>query len=337
MSDEDAEERQGDDSAIEAIKNWARATHQVFRLLPSAKRTLDKLTGGLISVGTGSLESRLRLYQTSNLVKEAELIASTSGLPLPMVFNALLRQRRIDELTIEAVRRVAEKQDARDQADSDATGTANSTRTTNRWLETLYQEAGTVDEDDIREAFIRVLANEIESPGAFSVRTLRILGAMSQSTARRFRRAASVCIRLKPDGMHVMDARIPALGGVLGHNCLKNDGLSYSVLTDLTENGLVHSEYNTSHPYGPLELLDNVGEQVASVPQIPFGHQDAKWMLIPVDINKKPKPIGVVGAQLTSCGIELLRIVDIEPLPDFTNRLIEHFLQSGYRMVRTQA
>lgn len=66
-----------------------------------------------------------------------------------------------------------------------------------------------------------------------------------------------------------------------------------------------------------------------------FGHQDAMWMLIPKDGIEKASTSKVVGAQFTSCGVELLRIADIEPLPDFTNKLITHFSQLGFQMVKS--
>lgn len=334
MSDEDLEDHLANDSLRGDLQELGEVAGRLFRRLPSAKKAVEKLTGGLVGAGARALGSRLHLYRTGNLVKEAEIVANTSGLPLPMVLNTLIRQRRIDELTVDAVRRIEEKQDERDVGDSEDTGTADRSHTTNRWFETLMQEAGTVDEDDVREAFTRVLANEIESPGACSVKTLRILGAMSRSTAQRFRRAVSVSIRLEVGAQNIMDARIPAVGGTLGQNCLQDDGLSYSVLTDLTENGLVHPDYGSRQPYGPLDVPDKARQQLGSAPQIPFAHQDAMWMLIPKDNSKKATSVRVVGAQLTTCGIELLRVVDVEPLPKFTEKLTGHFSQSGYSMVR---
>ena len=309
------------------------AIRPLLRRLPNAKKTIDRLTGGLAGTGTKALASRWDLYRTGNLVKEAQQVADASGLPLPAVFDTLIRQRRIDELTIDALRRVGEGADSQDATDTDATEGDNKD-TSDRWFHTFYEEAGTVDEVDVREAFVRILAGEIQTPGSFSVRTLRAVGAMSRLTAQRFRRAASASIQLTPDGKHIIDARIPAIGGSLGSNCLQEDGLSYSVLTDLTENGLLHPDYNSYQPYGPLDLPADVRQNLGPV-QIPFAHQDAMWVLNPKADTKKAKPLKVTGAQLTSCGVELLSIVDIEPLPEFTSKLVAHFSQSGYQMVRS--
>ena len=337
MSDEDAEEHREDGTLLVDLREFGEVAGRLIRRLPGLKNAVDKLTGGLAGDGVKALRSRWELYRTGNLVREAELIAKTSGLPLPMVFDTLLRQRRIDELTVEAVLRVEEKRDEDGVGDRADTKTADRSQTTNRWFETLMQEAGTVDEDDVREAFVRVLANEIESPGTFSVRTLRILGAMSRTTAQLFRRAVSVSIRLDMGGKHIMDARIPALGGKLGQNYLQDEGLSYSALTDLTENGLIHPDYGSWHPYGPLDLGGQAHQPRRLNPQIPFVHQSSMWMLVPMDNSKEATQMKVAGAQFTSCGTELLRIVDVEPLPEFTEKLTAYFSKSGYNMIRSDA
>ena len=318
-------------SLPEELSDLWNAIRPLFRRLPNARKAIDWLTGGLASAGTKALASRLDLYRTGNLVKEARQVADASGLPLPAVFDKLIRQRRIDELTMDALRRVGESADSQDATVTNA-AEGDSKDTAHRWFHTFYEVAGTVDEADVREAFVRILAGEIQTPRSFSVRTLRAVGAMSLSTAQHFRRAASVSIRLTPDGKHIIDARIPAIGGSLGSNCLQEDGLPYSVLTDLTENGLLHTDYGSYQPYGPLDLPADARQSLVPV-QIPFAHQDAKWVLIPKDDIKKATSLKVTGAQLTSCGVELLKIADIEPLPKFTSKLVAHFSQSGYQMV----
>lgn len=267
-------------------------------------------------------------------MEEARQVADATGLPVPVIFDKLVRQRRIDELTMDALRHVGENADTRDKEATKSTGSAEST--TDSWFHTFYEQASIVDEENVREDFVRILAGEMQAPGSFSVRTLRVMSAVSQSTAQRFRRAASASIQLTADGKRILDARIPAIGGRLGQNCLQDVGLRYDVLIDLTENGLLHSEYNSSHPYGPLGVPFDARSPQAHLAQMPFIHQGEEWQLIPKTDPKAAEPIWVFGAKLTSCGVELLKIVDIEPLPDFTDKLASHFSQSGYQMVRSR-
>ena len=332
----DDDEGQGPEtSLLGELSEVGDAIRPLLRRLPSAKKAIDKLTGGLTSAGVKALASRLDRYRTGNLIQEAQQVADATGLPLPEVFDRLVRQRRIDELTMEALRRVSESAEAHSEAENADTAGAEKQGTTDRWFHALYAEAGAVDEEDVREAFVRILAGEMQAPGSFSLRSLRVMGAVSRSTAQRFRRAASVSIRLTTDGMPIMDARIPAIGGELGQNCLQSDGLSYDVLTDLTENGFVHSDYGSYHPYGPLGLPFDAQQPHLSLVQIPFIHQGATWVLVPKEKPNEAQPLKVRGAKLTSCGVELLKIVDTETLSDFTEKLVGHFSQSGYQMVRS--
>ena len=335
---DDDEGQEPETGLLGELSEVGKAIRPLLRRLPNAKRAIDKLTGGVTSAGVQALASRLNRYRTENLVLEAQQVADATGLPLPEVIDRLVRQRRIDELTMEALKRASESADAQGETQDadDTTGAgAGKQGTADRWFHAFYTEAGAVDEEDVREAFVRILTGEMQTPSSFSLRTLRVMGAVSRTTAQRFRRAASVSVRLTPDGKHIMDARVPAIGGALGQNCLQNDGLSYDVLTDLTENGFVHPDYNSYHPYGPLDLPTDVHRHLPSMVQIPFTHQGATWVLIPRENKDNVRSFKVQGAKLTSCGVELLKILDIESLPDFTKRLVEHFSKSGYQMVRS--
>ena len=295
MSDEREEE--AETTVLGELSELGSAIRPLLRRLPGARKAITILTDGL-GAGANALGSRLHRYQTENLVEEARQVADATGLPVPVIFDKLARQRRIDELTINALRHVCENADMQEEDAADTTGKAEGTA--DSWFHTFYDEAGTVDEENVREAFMRILAGEMQAPGSFSARTLRVMSAVSQSTANRFRRAASVSIQLTPDGKHIMDARIPAIGGELGQNCLLDEGLKYDVLIDMTEHGLLHSDYSSNHPYGPLGLPFNARSPQAHLVQRPFIHQGARWQLIPKTDPKGAKPMKVSGAKLTS-------------------------------------
>ena len=332
MSDEREEE--AETTVIGELSELGNAIKPLLRRLPGARKAITFLTDGLAGSGAKALRARLNRYRTESLVEEARQVADATGLPVPAIFDKLVRQRRIDELTMDALRHADESADMQDKDAADTTGNAEST--TDTWFHTFYDEASKVDEENVREAFMRILAGEIQAPGSFSTRTLRVMSAVSQSTAQNFRRAVSASIQLCPNRKHILDARIPAIGGQLGQNCLQDEGLTYDVLIDMTENGLLHSDYNSSHPYGPLGVPFDAQSPQAHLVQFPLIHQGNRWQLIPKTDRKAAKPIRVSGAKLTSCGVELLKIVDIEHLPDFTDKLAGHFSQSGYQMARSR-
>ena len=177
----------------------------------------------------------------------------------------------------------------------------------------------------MRAAFIRVLEGEIRKPGTFSVHALRILGTISTGTAESFRRAASIAISKDND------ARVPAVDGQLGNNCLLDIGLSYDVLTELTENGLVRPDYRSGMPYGPIHEA-NAGQMLPANLQLPFHYQGRWWALVGTTAKTETKALRVEGAAFTVAGRELLSVVDLEPLPEFTERLKAHFVTNKYEM-----
>ena len=309
-------------------KDWVQlltAAQSIIKRRPNARKALDRLTGGLLRHGKNALAARLQRYRTANLMAEAELVANASGRPLPMVYDEFVRQRRIDELSIDALRLI----DKTVPDTSDDSANAGDKSTSDRWFQTFYSEAGMADEGVLREAFLRMLAGEIQTPGSFSLRALRAVGTMSQSTAQHFRRAVSASIRLTPDGHYILDARVPAVGGNLGTNCLADDGLSYAILQELVEHGLVHSDLNSYHEYGPIAHSHS-----NTMIQLPVIHQNERWALIPTLGSNRTDRVKVTGAAFTSCGRELIGIVDIEPLPKFRDKLVEHLRKLGLEVRR---
>ncbi len=256
-------------------------------------------------MGTGAqaLAFRFRRYCTENLINEAEKVAKATGIPVPIVFNQLIRQRRIDELTMETVRRVGEAVDVQDQAAGKA-DVASDQSITERWFHTFYEEVSKVE-------WLRRTCGRLSygywrmkyNAQARSPRTLRMMSAMSRLTARQFRRAVSVSIQLTTDRKHILDARIPAVSGKLGQNALQHEGLSYEVLINLTKNDL---STQITDVYIHTILLSCTHTHKT----IPRYHSSTR----------------LEGAKLTSCGIELLKIVDIEALPAFAKKAEGTFL-----------
>ena len=123
------------------------------------------------------------------------------------------------------------------------------------------------------------------------------------------------------------------MGGNLGKNCLSDVGLSFDVLTSLTENGLVHPDYSCENGYGPLHEA-NTGISLPPNAQLPFSHQGNRWVLQGTTDHAAKKAIRVVGAAFTQAGRELLKVVQLEPIPHFTQRLKAYFANNDYKMLQ---
>lgn len=319
-----------DSSGTNWAENFENLRNALAPFLPrfrNLRKVRDRLLGDVTEAGFDALVARLRLSQTRSQAEAVRAIVERSGLPPVVAHEMVTRQQAIDTIVADALGRIVQHgpPDSGPTAEPDGP----SASTDDEWFDVYRREAADRSTGEMREAFVRVLEGEIRKPGAFSVQTLRVLGTISTATAEKFRRAASICISLE-----FRDARIPAVGGELGQNCMKNVGLSFDVLTQLTENGLLHPDYACRMPYGPLQI-DGANPKVRIPPnmQVPFRHQGRRWVLLGESDALRAKAIGVIGAAFSTAGRELLEVVDIEPMPEFTARLKAHFANSNYEMV----
>ena len=315
----------------EDLANVVKTLGPLFRnRFPNVQRAVRRLTGDVSDAAMDALVDRLRRYRTHQQLETIKEVAGTSGLPVPAVARALAEQQCIDELLASAMEEIASRQD-----DGGPEPPASSGSTPDDWFDVYRREATDRSEGELRQAFVRILAGEIERPGTFSVRTLRVLGMLDRGTASLFRKAVSVSTRLEipyMDGRlsgYPRDVRIPAVGGSLDQNCLAEHGFDYRALTALTEAELLHPEFSSSADYGPISPTNPTRPN----DQIPMVHQGRMWLLIPLSADRQGKPVGVTGAMFTRSGRELLTIVDIEEKPEFTEQLQQHFASQGYSMV----
>ena len=304
------------------LANLASAIRPFLPKFPNLRKVRYRLLGDVADAAFGALASRLRLYQTRNQAEAIMTIVERTGLPPSVALEMVSKQQAMDTMVADALGRIAA--DRPDQA-TVATDTSDAV-TDDDWFDAYRREAADRSAGDMREAFVRVLAGEIRQPGSFSVQTLRVLGSISTATARGFRRAASLCVSME------LDARVPAVGGRLGDNCLDDVGMSFDVLTALTENGLLHADYSCWKGYGPLHEA-NPGVVLPPNAQLPFRHQNRRWALLAATDDLKVKPVKVHGAAFTTAGREILQVADIEPMPRFTERLKAHFADGNYQMV----
>ena len=328
MHDSDDHDSSSEDNLGEDLANLGKAIAPFVPKYRNIRKVCSRLLGDVPEAAFDALVARLRLSQTRSQAEAIRTIIECSGLPPSVAYEMVRKQEAIDTLAADALGRIAQ---------DDVSNTGSTEDTPDEWFDVFRREAVDRSSDDIRETFVRILAGEIRQPGTFSVGTLRILGTIDTSTAEKFLRAASVCMSLEQS-----DARVPAVGGELGQNCLQDIGLPFSVLTLLTENGLLHPDYSCYMPYGPIndripagvQLPPNV--QIPPNTQIPFRHQGKLWRLLGTSDATRVKSIRVVGAAFTTAGRELLEIVDIDPMPEFTTRLKDHFAKSNYEMVEVK-
>ena len=337
MEDDDQTRQEEEDKELEArmlavVKKCipaaraARNATKILRRLSSA--TTDTIVAGLEAK---SSDFRLRTERNNFLISQlAQLPRGQAHIGVKIAERLVDEQHRLDQVVFAGLQRLVDSEEP-------AASESGAEEVDDDWIESFRREAVQRSRSEMRETFARILAGEMREPGTFSIRTLRTVSGLSQSTASLFRRAASLRVGLETTAATteggrkhiILDARVPAVDGHLGANSLQKEGLGYGQLTVLTENGLLHSDYSSWFGYEmatPNEVAGN------TVP-IPLTHQNRKWVLLPLQPSKKAEDLRIAGASFTTVGRELLAIVDIEEDSAFLDRLQNYFRSLHFEMV----
>ena len=201
------------------------------------------------------------------------------------------------------------------------------------WTARFFNEVQDVSSDEIQSLWAKVLAGEVQHPGSTSTRTLGILKNLDRNTAQLFRKFCSACVLMTPDGKHIVDARVPSLGGNAGNNSLQSYGLGFDALNRLNESGLVIPDYNSWRDYS-LSIVNPVGEPQHNQPLIPFNFQDRRWVLIRDSKVSQKKDFKLHGVAMTLSAIELSRVIELQPMENFCQALLNYF--RTHKLVMTE-
>lgn len=196
------------------------------------------------------------------------------------------------------------------------------------WLNTFEKEACQKSTEEMQLLFGRILAGEIKRPASFSLKTVKLLANLDPVAAALFKRFCSACVVLQiPGANHIIDARVPSLGGNAGSNSLSKYGFSFGQLNILQEYGLIISDYNSWSDY--KHCIVNEQKQIL----LPLWHQGKHWALLPTPERPIDQEFKLSGVALSRSGQELMQIIDIEPIDEYTEALRVFLDSSKLQMV----
>ena len=277
------------------------------------------LSSSVISAITGTINRREveKWSDTTARIKISETVATQiiENLDVPPEYSKaaansfaariVRRQANIDTV----VRRAAEHI----SSTSTESDTKEGGEISEDFLEHFEDEARKQNTDSMRDLFARILAGEIQKPGSYSIKLIRILSEMTPQIARIFQSLCSICI-----AMPMKDDVRAATLGVEG-NSLYGYGLGYGQLLELQEYGLIvfgfslrisytESVVHSKRPYDVTKIL----------------YQNQYWRLVPENVDKN-HPLMIAGVPLTQIGRELFTVVDQKENPNYTKALHEYF------------
>ena len=199
------------------------------------------------------------------------------------------------------------------------------------WLNSFETEARQKSSEEMQLRFGRILAGEIKRPGSYSIKAVKILGELDQNTAALFKKLSSACVVLGiQNNEHVIDARVPSLGGNAGSNALKKYGLGFDQLNILNEYRLIISDYNSWRDYNLCIMNQN------NPILLPFQYQGKYWILLSTPERDNNSEFRLSGVMLSRVGCELFSIVDQDPMPDYTDDLKKYFASQKLQMVEVR-
>jgi hypothetical protein len=188
------------------------------------------------------------------------------------------------------------------------------------WLNAFETLARDASSEQLQRHFAKILAGEIRRPGAFSIKTLRVMSQLDANTAYAFSQACSLGIALYSlrtlDDVRVMS---------LGHNGVVSGeyvgGLSHMQLDMLYEHDLIGSVGETSIIPAPC-FLD--GSRAAGH----LRHQGVDFIL-----GAKYPNLTLTGVALTRVGRELYPIVEQSPVERYTEVLHQRLAEMGAQLI----
>ena len=203
------------------------------------------------------------------------------------------------------------------------------------WTARFFNDVQDVSSDEMQLLWAKVLAGEIERPGSVSIRALSILRNLDQAGAKLFQVLCSACVTITAGGLHILDARVPSLGGNAGANSLQAFGLPFDNLNILNEHGLIISDYNS---WFDMRLVIGFPEGGSDrIIRIPFRFQERYWVLTPSAQRTTSAEFKVHGVALTQAGKELSKIIECETMPGYQQALANFFASQSLIMTEVKA
>ena len=309
-------------SGIGAVAGPMLATWRARREAVALQITAQGQADSLRIIAAAQAEARDALVSTASDVRGDIDIAETVSQRIQ--FQEEKRHRNIGSVVGQTAELLGDKEVPDQEPDHD-------------WTARFFNYIQDVSSEEMQSLWAKVLAGEIERPGSVSIRGLSILRNLDHATANLFQKLCSCCM-VTIVAEHILDARVPSLGGSAGENSLQQFGLSFGELNILNEHGLIIGEYNSWYDMKICIGISTPGRgQQNAVLRIPFRFEDRHWVLVPSDQRTLGSEYRLSGVALTQAGKELSQIVGCEPVPEYRQALTSFFASQNLLMTEVSS
>jgi hypothetical protein len=183
---------------------------------------------------------------------------------------------------------------------------ANPQKVENDWITNFFDKCRIVSDEEMQSLWAKVLAGEANSPGAYSKRTVNLLGSIDKSDAQLF---TSLC------GFGWLIGNVYPLIYDVQHSIYNNQNINFGSLTHLDDIGLVSfkSVVNFSLLHMPKQIII-------------FYHDISLCVQFDKDLDNQ---LEIGFAMLTQTGQQLARICDSKPVDGFLDYVLEKWYKNG--------
>ena len=289
-------------------------------LQPGIVRAISHLIVGVVDVPAAYLEGLAHNIRSTTEARRHLRIEAVRSLANGFKTNSELASRAYaqhaskilkEQVNVEEVLGIALQELANTKSAEQPKGVPD-----DDWLAAFRNEASQRSSEEMRYAFGKILAGEIQEPGTYSIRTVRTLGVMETKTAALFRRLCNIIFVIPG-----LSAIAITPGENTQGNALKEFWFSFFELNILQENGLIISDFNSwveftvlGDPKGEISCAGR-GVNVFSTNQ-----------------EQKEIKIRVHGIALSSMGKELYKVVELEENSQYMKRIAKHLTGKKIRV-----
>jgi len=301
----------GPKSAIEAFVEKLNLPEMIAG---PAGKAISRLVAGAVEIPAAYLDSFAQSIKDKTEAKTlvnkevasaaAKLAAGDSDIVARAAHNLLAKEYRhqknkedIARRTIEILQEETKALPAPDQQVSASPGPVD-----DDWLNVFEQYAEKASNARMQDLWARILAGEIRSPKAFSLKTLRFVSELDQETAKLFEKYAPfICNR----------EAIPTPDEL--------EGETLDELLHLQESG----------------LLSGVGGLISQIIEL---SDDGKFVIINQSrgifiLGKPQQKINLKCALLTKTGIEIAKLIKIPYDPTATQEIVMRIPKGGIELI----
>lgn len=327
-------------TALDTVTDLALDTTIPAPIRRNVLKALDRLGSALIDIPVGALErrsaekrseseERIKITEVVNaqIIEQIKVDPEFPQRATNTFAKKILREQYNLENILGFATHILKGKQYDNSKDSQADNESEKT-IDDDWFNIFEKEASQKSTEDMQRRFGHILAGEIRQLGSYSIKAVKTLGELDPEAATLFKKLCSTCIAFEnlTEGC-VLDARVLHLGKE--DHKQKSDVGRYNLSSYqedvLIEYGLIRLiEEHSLYPYNLcIQSLNN------PMPQS-FRHQGRDWFFDPFDPIQEFRFPGIA---LSRVGRELFRIVDQEPMPEYTETLKKFFADQKLQMV----